>query len=131
MYAQSLATRFMSGVSLFRRQEAEPVLRSLDRCLSLKDAHPDLILETKGLLLSRIGSWEEAGDLLQEAARQRSKRTQGGDSSDIANLHAQAAYAYRMGGFQAQALAAAREALALSPRHPWGRFELERAEKML
>jgi spermidine synthase/tetratricopeptide (TPR) repeat protein len=131
MYAQSLATRFMNGVSLFRRQEAEPVLRSLDRCLSLKDAHPDLILETKGLLLSRIGSWEEAGDLLQEAARQRSKRTQGGDSSDIAHLHAQAAYAYRMGGFQAQALAAAREALALSPRHPQGRFELERAEKML
>jgi tetratricopeptide (TPR) repeat protein len=130
MYAQSLATRFMSGVSLFRRQEAEPVLRSLDRCLSLKDAHPDLILETKGLLLSRIGSWEEAGDLLQEAARQRSKRTQGGNSSDIASLHAQAANIYRLGGNKEKALSSAREALKLNPFHPQGRFELSQVEKM-
>ena len=54
---------------------------------------------------------------------------QGGDSSDIAHLHAQAAYAYRMGGFQAQALAAARQALALSPRHPGGDLSLNEWRK--
>jgi len=130
MYAQSLAIRFMSGVSLFRRQEAAPAIRSLDRCLSLKDAHPDLILETKGLLLSKMGSWEEAGDLLQEAARQRLKRTQGGNSSEIASLHAQAAQIYRLGGNQEKALSSAQEALKLTPLHPQGRFELSQAEKM-
>ena len=130
MYAQSLATRFMSGVSLFRRQEAEPVLRSLERCLSLKDAHPDLVLETKGLLLSKIGSWEEAADLLQEAARLRLKRTQGGNSSDIAGLHAHAAHIYRLGGNKEKALSSAREALKMTPLHPRGRFELSQAEKM-
>jgi tetratricopeptide (TPR) repeat protein len=130
MHAQSLAARFMSGVSLFRRQEAEPVLKSLDRCLSLKDAHPDLVLETKGLLLSKIGLWEEAGDLLQEAARHRLKRTQGGNSSDIAGLHAQAAHIYRLGGNKEKALSSARQALKLNPLHPQGRFELSQAEKI-
>ena len=130
MYAESLAIRFMSGVSLFGRQEAAPVIRSLDRCLSLKDAHPDLVLETKGLLLSKMGYWEEAGDLLQEAARQRLKRTQGGNSSDIASLHAQAAQFYRLGGNKEKALSSAREALKLTPLHPQGRFELSQVEKM-
>jgi len=130
MYAQSLAVQFMNGVSLFRRQEAEPVIRSLDRCLSLKDAQPDIVLETKGLLLSKIGSWEEAGDLLQEAARQRGKRTQGGNSLDVAGLHAQAAQIYRLGGNRGKALVSAREALKLNPLHPQGRFELSQAEKM-
>ena len=130
MYAESLAIRFMSGVSLFGRQEAAPVIRSLDRCLSLKDAHPDLVLETKGLLLSKMGYWEEAGDLLQEAARQRLKRTEGGNSSDIASLHAQAAQFYRLGGNKEKALSSAREALKLTPLHPQGRFELSQVEKM-
>ncbi len=131
MYAQSLATRFMSEVSLFRRQEAAPVIKSLDRCLSLKDAHPDLVLETKGLLLSKMGDWEEAGGLLQEAARLRLKRTQGGNSSDIAGLYAQAAHIYRLGGNKEKALSSAREALKLTPLHPQGRFELSQVEKML
>jgi tetratricopeptide (TPR) repeat protein len=131
MYAQSLATRFMSGISLFRRQEAAPVIKSLDRCLTLQDAHPDLVLETKGLLLSKMGYWEEAGGLLQEAARQRLKRTQGGNSSDIAGLYAQAAHIYRLGGNKEKALSSAREALNLTPLHPQGRFELSQVEKMM
>jgi uncharacterized protein HemY len=129
-HAQSLAHRFMSGVSLVSPQDAEPVLKSLSRCLSLKNSAPDLIFETQGLVLSKIGRWREAGEFFQEAARQRLSRSTGGELSDIAHLHAQAAHAYRMGGFRTQALAAAREALAHSPRHSQGRLELERAEKM-
>jgi spermidine synthase len=129
-HAQSLALRFMSGVSLISPQDAEPVLKSLGRCLSLKGSTPDLVFETQGLVLSKIGRWKEAGELFQEAARQRLSRSPGKELSDIAHLHARAAHAYRMGGFRTQALAAAREALAHSPRHPWGRFELEQAEKM-
>jgi spermidine synthase len=129
-HTQSLAHRFMSGVSLIRPQDADPVLKSLGRCLSLKDSAPDLIFETQGLVLAKIGRWREAGDLFQEAAHQRLSRSGGKGSSDIAHLHTQAAYAYRMGGFRAQALAAARQALVHSPGDPRGRLELGQAEKM-
>lgn len=128
--AQARAHRFLRGVSLVGARDPGPVLAALDQCRPSPQAPRDLLMETKGVFLSRIGRWEEAGHILRETALERLNRMNGKEAADIARLFSLAASAFRLGGQKEKALASAREALAADPGNAQGGFELLQAERM-
>jgi len=130
-YVQVLAGRFMEGVSLVGQSDPQAVFEVLDRCLSLNGSNLDLLLESKGSILSRTGKWNEAGESFSETARQRLIRTKGKNLSDVAGFHVRASTCFRLAGNKEKAILNARESLKLFSGNPRGEEELSLAEKMI